>query len=134
MNQSGREASLRARIKIEHARRNKPWKAFQPGRWYPAEWENEQREGVVLRDGKNSAVWPPDHVEIRAAADDEWEIRSASRMEIALEGQSFQIPGRIAECPQGHARTIPTRFDAAVVTLTCRQCGRAYRLIANPSG
>jgi hypothetical protein len=55
-------------------------------------------------------------------------------MDIALEGQSFQIPGRLAECPQGHARTIPTRFDAAVVTLTCRQCGRAYQLVANRGG
>ena len=54
-----------------------------------------------------------------------------ARTEVALEGQAFQIPGRIAECPEGHSRTIPTRFDAAVVLLTCRQCGRPYRLLAS---
>ncbi len=125
------EETLRARIDIEHARRDKPWKAFKPGRWYAASWTDDSEAHVQLRDGRASAVWPRDEVEIRQADDDAWEIRSASRMDVALEGQMMQVPGRIAECPEGHARTIPTRFDAAVVMLTCRTCGRAYRLASD---
>lgn len=124
------EEPLRARIDLEHARRDKPWKVFKPGRWYEAAWQDDSRSQVVLRDGKASAAWPCHEVEIRQAADDAWEIRAPSRMDVALEGQMVQIPGRIAECPEGHSRTIPTRFDADVVVLTCRPCGRAYRLVA----
>jgi hypothetical protein len=118
-------------VRIEHASRKKPWRSFEPGKWYHAQWEDERREGILLHNGKNSAVWPADHLELRNAEDDAWEIRSMARTEVALEGQAFQIPGRIAECPEGHSRTIPTRFDAAVVLLTCRQCGRPYRLLAS---
>lgn len=128
-----REDVLRARISIEHARRGKPWKAFKPERWYPAEWEDESRSAVVLRDGRAAASWPADQVEIRTAADDEWEIRAPARMDVALEGQMVQIPGRVAECPEGHARSIPTRFDAEVVMLKCPGCGRAYRLASAPA-
>ena len=106
---------------------------FKPGRWYPAEWENGRRDTIVLRDGRTQAAWPAAEVEVRAAADDEWEILSAARMDIALEGQSFQIPGRIAECPEGHSRSIPSRFDRAVVMLKCASCGRAYRLRSTSS-
>lgn len=126
------EAALRARIPIEFARRGRPWKAFKPARWYPADWQDGSRDAVVLRDGRATAAWPAAEVEIRTVADDEWEILSAARMDIALEGQTFQIPGRIAECPEGHTRSIPTRFDAAVVQLKCAGCGRVYRLASAP--
>lgn len=76
------------------------------------------------------AAWPVEEVEIRGAADDEWAIRAPARMDVALEGQMMQIPGRVAECPEGHARSIPSRFDADVVTLKCVACGRAYRLVS----
>lgn len=124
---------MRARVPIDAVRRGRPWKAFKPGRWYPAEWHDDSRAEIVLRDGRTAATWPAGELEVREAADDEWEIRSAARMDVSLEGQMVQIPGRVAECPEGHARSIPTRFDAAVVMLKCVACGRAYRLVSGSS-
>lgn len=132
-NPEGREDALRARIPEENARRGRPWKAFRPGRWYAAEWHDGTRAEIVLRDGRTVAAWPAGEVEVRTVADDEWEIRSAARMDVALEGQMVQIPGRVAECPEGHTRSIPTRFDAEVVMLKCAPCGRAYRLVSGSS-
>jgi hypothetical protein len=125
------EECLRARIPADHARRQKPWKAFRPETWYEAVYEDEHRRAVILRNGRAEASWPVEEVQIRSAADDEWEIRTALRMDVAMEGQTLQIPGRIAECPQGHARQIPTRFDARVVELKCSVCARSYRLSAS---
>lgn len=122
------EDRLRARISADHARRQKPWKAFRPETWYDAEFEDAEHTRVVLRNGRSSASWPAGEVQIRPVADDEWEIRTALRMDVAMEGQTLQIPGRIAECPEGHARQIPTRFDANAVVLKCAPCGRSYRL------
>lgn len=87
----------------------------------------------MLRDGRTTATWPRDEVEVRSVGDDEWEIRSNSRLDVPMEGQTLQVPGRIAECPEGHARTIPTRFDAEEVALTCAACRRPYRLVARRS-
>ena len=127
------EDTLRARVLEDFTRRRRPWKGFRADRWYPAEWENGEGSSVVLRDGRSRAVWPREEVEIRGVPDDEWEIRSNSRLDVPIEGQTLDVPGRIAECPEGHARQIPTRFDADEVVLRCASCRRAYRLVARRS-
>ncbi|MGH7507736.1 MAG: hypothetical protein ACRELX_18935 [Longimicrobiales bacterium] len=115
------------RARIPEDRRVGFWKKFRPGRWYPAEMEGD---AVRLLDGRRSEVFPRDGVEIRPVPDDEWEIHSLSRVQQEREGQSIDYPGRLAECPRGHRRRIPSRFDAAVVELRCRDCDRAYRLVS----
>ena len=83
-----------------------------------------------LLDGRRSAVFRREDVEIRQVADDEWELHSVSRVLQEREGQSIDYPGRLAECPRGHRRPIPSRFDADVVALRCRECGNVYRLVS----
>lgn len=119
---------MRARVVDAGGRRKDPWKRFRPGRWYPAEWVDAEATAVRLSDGANAAVLPRDAVEIRNAPDDAWELRTASRMSQSREGQTLDYPARVAECPEGHARAIPTRFDSPPATLKCAECGRAYRL------
>ena len=68
----------------------------------------------------------------RAAAPEgergEWRVLSGARQLEVLDGQTVEYPGRTAECPRGHRRVIPTRFDEPVVELTCAACGRRYPL------
>jgi hypothetical protein len=47
-----------------------------------------------------------------------------------MDGQMIEYPGRVAECPEGHVRSIPSRFDAPVVELRCADCRRGYRLVS----
>lgn len=101
---------------------------FRTGRWYAAEL-TEDGEAVVLTMGRARATRPLTEVEIRTAPDDAWEVRSASRLTLDRDGQRTDYPGRVAECPEGHTRAIPSRFDAAEVMLRCAACARAYRLI-----
>ncbi len=101
---------------------------FKPGRWYPAELTSDGKT-VVLMKGRATTARPIDEVEIRPAPDDAWEVRAASRLTLEREGQQTDYPGRIAECPEGHERRIPSRFDAAEVDLRCAECNRTYRLI-----
>jgi hypothetical protein len=112
----------------DHGRRGNPWKRFRAGRWYPAEYVDGVEDGIRLLDGSTAAVWPRQHVEIRGAPDDEWEVRSLSRTSDHRDGQAIEYPTRVAECPEGHMRAIPTRFDSAVVELRCADCRRTYRL------
>lgn len=58
----------------------------------------------------------------------EWRVLSASRQQENRDGQVLEYPGRMAECPHGHRRVIPTRFDRPEVELTCAQCQRRYTL------
>lgn len=81
-------------------------------------------------DGRRSETFPRDEVEIRSVPDDAWEIRAAGRVALEREGQSIDYPSRMAECPAGHRRPIPTRFDRSVVELRCRECDRVYKLTA----
>lgn len=83
-----------------------------------------------LLDGRRSETFALDEVEVRGVPDDAWEIRSAARVALEREGQSLDYPSRMAECPEGHRRPIPSRFDRAVVELRCRDCDRVYRLTA----
>jgi hypothetical protein len=39
-------------------------------------------------------------------------------------------PARLAVCPRGHVRSIPTRFDTPVSTLRCTVCNRSYDISA----
>jgi hypothetical protein len=128
---NGKESTLRARILPQHARRDKPWKAFQPGKWYPAEFNDANGIMIRLSYGADRADWPREQVEIRSAGDEEWEVRSPSRVSLVIDGQTVEYPARLAECPEGHLRPIPSRFDAAVVELKCAECRRHYRLVAD---
>lgn len=101
---------------------------FRQGRWYAAEWQDATQRAVVLRDGARSMVVERDEVELRVASDDEWQVLSAARVNDERGGQSVEYPARTAECPYGHRRVIPTRFAGDAVMLTCRECGRSYRL------
>lgn len=81
-------------------------------------------------EGRRSDRFRRDEVEIRTVPDDEWEVREAARVALEREGQSLDYPSRMAECPAGHRRPIPTRFDRPVVQLRCRECDRVYKLTA----
>jgi hypothetical protein len=59
------------------------------------------------------------------APDAAWQVRE-SRFHESREGQPLEIAGRVAICPHGHRRAIPTRFDRPLVELRCAECGRAY--------
>lgn len=85
---------------------------------------------IRLFDGARSADWRLRDVEIRAAPDDAWLVRAVSRMTGIVEGQAIEYPGRLAECPEGHERRIPSRFDATAVELRCAECRRSYRFEA----
>lgn len=100
---------------------------FRAGRWYAAEYTDDGA-GVVLMKGRARTRRTLGEVEIRRAPDDAWEVRAASRVAQDRDGQRLDYPGRIAECPEGHTRSIPSRFDAAEVVLKCGPCGRSYRL------
>ena len=55
-----------------------------------------------------------------------WQLKTSARLQDNLDGQTLEYPGRVVECPRGHARVIPTRFDRPIAELTCRECGRTY--------
>ena len=87
---------------------------------------------VRLIDGRRSLSFRRTDVEVRSVPDDEWEIRSATRTALEREGRSIDYPTRVAECPEGHVRPVPSRFDRPVVELRCRVCDRLYRLASRP--
>lgn len=93
-----------------------------------AEWVSAVGGEIRLVDGRANAVWPRDEIEVRPAGDDEWLIGAVSRFSEDREGQSIEYPTRLAECPEGHRRPIPTRFDRPVVELLCKACERSYKL------
>ena len=64
-------------------------------------------------------------------AEREWRVQ-ARRFQEDRDGQMLEYPGRVAICPRGHMRSIPTRFDQPVVQLRCAECGTSYPL--NNSG
>lgn len=56
----------------------------------------------------------------------EWKIGAVSRQQQQVGGESLDYPGRIAVCPRGHARMIPTRFSRVEFELRCEACRRSY--------
>jgi hypothetical protein len=57
----------------------------------------------------------------------EWKVAAVSRQRQEIDGEALDYPGRLALCPRGHARLIPTRFSRVEFELHCPQCRRTYR-------
>jgi hypothetical protein len=57
----------------------------------------------------------------------EWQVAARSRLQQEVGGESLDYPGRIALCPRGHARVIPTRFNRSEFELQCTECKCSYR-------
>jgi hypothetical protein len=55
-----------------------------------------------------------------------WTVMSAARLQQEMGGEAVDYPVRLAVCPKGHARSIPTRFSRAQFELKCPTCKRAY--------
>jgi hypothetical protein len=55
-----------------------------------------------------------------------WSVQAISRVRDARDGQTVEYPARLAVCPRGHVRSLPTRFDRPVTELRCESCGRSY--------
>jgi hypothetical protein len=55
-----------------------------------------------------------------------WIVAASSRLQNELGGASVEYPGRVATCPRGHVRVLPTRFSRAEFLLSCEHCGRSY--------
>jgi hypothetical protein len=57
----------------------------------------------------------------------EWHIAAQSRLQQDLEsGEPVEYPGRLATCPKGHVRALPTRFSRSEFVLRCHACRRDY--------
>jgi hypothetical protein len=56
----------------------------------------------------------------------EWRVQAVSRMRDARDGQTVEYPARLAVCPRGHVRSLPTRFDKPVEKLRCADCDTSY--------
>jgi hypothetical protein len=56
----------------------------------------------------------------------EWQIAAVSRLQQDVGGQEVDYPGRMATCPRGHVRVLPTRFSRSEFELKCEECGRSY--------
>ncbi|HSJ15674.1 MAG TPA: hypothetical protein VK939_14720 [Longimicrobiales bacterium] len=77
---------------------------------------------MIFRGKKRAAAA---RAEAAAAGQDEWRVRE-SRFHDDREGQPLDIAGRVAICPRGHPRAIPTRFDRPLAELRCPECARSY--------
>jgi hypothetical protein len=55
-----------------------------------------------------------------------WVIAAESRLQHAVEGATMEYPGRLATCPKGHIRVLPTRFSRDRFDLRCEECRRNY--------
>jgi hypothetical protein len=58
----------------------------------------------------------------------EWRVQAISRVRDARDGQTVEYPARLAVCPRGHVRSLPTRFDRPVLELRCEGCNRSYAI------
>lgn len=57
----------------------------------------------------------------------EWRIAAQSRLQQDVEsGEAIEYPGRLAACPKGHVRALPTRFSRREFPLRCHVCRRDY--------
>ena len=56
----------------------------------------------------------------------EWKVQAVSRIRDARDGQTVEYPARLAVCPIGHVRSLPTRFSQPVTSLRCEGCDRSY--------
>jgi hypothetical protein len=56
----------------------------------------------------------------------DWVIAARSRLQQQIGGAELSYPGRLATCPRGHVRVLPTRFSRREFMLRCDECGRSY--------
>lgn len=59
--------------------------------------------------------------------EDVWRVAALSRLQHHVAGTAVEYPGRLATCPRGHVRVLPSRFSRTEFQLRCDQCGRSYR-------
>jgi len=57
---------------------------------------------------------------------EEWLVAARSRLKQAVGGEEVEYPGRLATCPRGHVRVLPSRFSQPEFELTCHECRRKY--------
>ena len=55
-----------------------------------------------------------------------WSVQAVSRIRDARDGQTIEYPARLAVCPRGHVRSLPTRFSSPITQLRCEACTRSY--------
>ena len=58
--------------------------------------------------------------------DGEWQVGAVARQRELRAGADMEYPGRVAVCPRGHARVLPSRFSRKEFDLRCHECGRSY--------
>lgn len=56
----------------------------------------------------------------------EWVVAAQSRLQQQRGGAELDYPGRLATCPRGHVRILPTRFSRREFMLQCGECGCSY--------
>jgi hypothetical protein len=56
----------------------------------------------------------------------EWVVAAVSRLQQDVSGAEVDYPGRLATCPRGHVRVLPTRFSRREFDLRCGECARSY--------
>jgi hypothetical protein len=56
----------------------------------------------------------------------EWVVAARSRLQQQLGTESVEYPGRLATCPKGHVRALPSRFSRREFPLRCHTCRRDY--------
>jgi hypothetical protein len=58
--------------------------------------------------------------------DGEWVIAALSRLQQQVGGTQVDYPGRLATCPRGHIRVLPSRFSRSEFELRCTECRTGY--------
>jgi len=76
-------------------------------------------------------VWFRKRAEQPSHEGGQWLVQAVSRVRDARDGQTVEYPARLAVCPRGHVRSLPTRFDTPVTELRCTVCNRSYAIAAS---
>jgi hypothetical protein len=71
-------------------------------------------------------VWFRKRREVPEEVTGGWSVQAVSRLKDARDGQTVEYPARLAVCPRGHVRSLPTRFSQPVTALRCEACERSY--------
>ncbi|HEX6694749.1 MAG TPA: hypothetical protein VF035_08645 [Longimicrobiales bacterium] len=85
----------------------------------------------MKRDARSERVWFRKRADAPPPEGGHWLVKAVSRMRDARDGQTIEYPARLAVCPRGHVRSIPTRFDRPVTALRCTACNRSYDINAS---
>lgn len=57
---------------------------------------------------------------------EQWLVAAQSRLRQEIGGEAVEYPGRLATCPRGHVRVLPSRFSRSEFELRCHECRRSY--------